>query len=65
MKEIFRQQNLPPFSPSFPDSPLSVSIVIYQRALVDVSGMIITQMGKHNRTEKGRSAGDALYDTTP
>jgi hypothetical protein len=36
-----------------------------QRALVDGSGMIITQMGTHNRSENSRSAWDALYDTIP
>jgi len=48
-----------------PDSLLGVSAGICQRALVDESGMIRTQMGTHNRSENGRSAWDALYDTTP
>jgi len=48
-----------------PASLLGVSAGICQRALVDESGMIRTQMGTHNRSEIGRSAWDALYDTTP
>jgi hypothetical protein len=36
------------------------------RALVDKSGMIRTQMVKHNRSvSNGRSVCDALCDTTP
>jgi hypothetical protein len=37
---------------------------IFQTAMVDESGMIRTWMGMHNRSENGRSAWDALYDTT-
>jgi hypothetical protein len=40
-------------------------VSVATRALVDESGMIRTQMGTHNRSENGRSALDALYDTTP
>jgi hypothetical protein len=35
------------------------------RSLIDKSGMFRTYMGKHNREENGRSALDALCDTTP
>jgi hypothetical protein len=35
-----------------------------QRARVDESGMIRTHMGTHNGSESGRSACDALYETT-
>jgi hypothetical protein len=50
-----------------PVSLLSVSAgtSICQRALVDESGMIRTQMGTHNRSEDGRSTWDSLYNTTP
>jgi hypothetical protein len=48
-----------------PDSLLGVSIGICHRALVDESGIIRTRMGTHNRSENGRSAWDALYNTTP
>jgi hypothetical protein len=41
------------------------SAVIFQRALVDKSGVIRTQMGTHNRSESGRRKWDALYDTIP
>jgi hypothetical protein len=34
------------------------------RALLDESGMIRTQTGTHNGPQNGRSAWDALYDTT-
>jgi len=44
-----------------PASLLGVSVGIYQRALVDESGMIRTQMGTHNRSEIVSSAWDALY----
>jgi hypothetical protein len=43
-----------------PHSLLCVSAGIYQRVLVDESGMIITQMGTYNRSENGRSAWNAL-----
>jgi hypothetical protein len=43
-----------------PDSLLDVCAGIWQRALVDVSGMIRTQLGTHNRPENGRSAWGAL-----
>jgi hypothetical protein len=48
-----------------PDSFMGVFAGICQRALVDESGPIITQMGAHSRSENGRSAWEALYDTTP
>jgi hypothetical protein len=44
---------------------LGVSAGIFQRALVNESEMIRTHMGTQNRSESGRSAWDALYDTTP
>jgi hypothetical protein len=34
-----------------PDSLLGISASIFQRALVDESGMIRIQMGTHNRSE--------------
>jgi hypothetical protein len=43
---------------------LGVSADICQRALVDESRMIRTQMAMHSRSENGHSAWDALYDTT-
>jgi hypothetical protein len=46
-------------------SLLDVSAVICQRTLVDESEMIGTQMGRHNRSENGRNAREALYDVTP
>jgi hypothetical protein len=48
----------------FPASLLGVFADIFQRALVDKSQMIITQMGTSSRSENGRSAWDGLYDTT-
>jgi hypothetical protein len=48
-----------------PDLLLGVSASICQRALVDESGMIITQIGTYNISENGRSPWYALYDTTP
>jgi hypothetical protein len=36
-----------------------------QRDFVDESGMIRTQMGKSQHVSNGRSALDALHDTTP
>jgi predicted nucleic acid-binding Zn ribbon protein len=52
------------FTKFLPALLLCVSAGICQRALVDKSGMITTQMGTHRRSENGRSAWDALYDTT-
>jgi hypothetical protein len=49
----------------FRASLLDISTGICQRALVDESGMIRTQTGTHHRSDNGRSACDALYDTTP
>jgi hypothetical protein len=46
-------------------SLLGVSAVICDRALVDESGMIRTQLGMHIGSENGWSAWDALYDTSP
>jgi hypothetical protein len=43
---------------------LCVSAGICQRALVDESGMIRTQMGTHSKSGNGRSAWGALYDAT-
>jgi hypothetical protein len=43
---------------------LGVLAGIGQRAMVDDSGMTVTQVATHNRSENGRSAWDALYDTT-
>jgi hypothetical protein len=37
---------------------------IFQTALVDESGMIKTQMGTQNKSEKDRSVWDTLYDRT-
>jgi hypothetical protein len=48
-----------------PDSLLAVSSGVFRRALVDESGMIVTQVGTHNRSENDRSAWNALYNTTP
>jgi hypothetical protein len=45
-------------------SLLSASVDICQRAVVDESGMIRTQMRKQNRLENGHSTWDALCDTT-
>jgi hypothetical protein len=39
-----------------PDLLLGVSAGICQTALVDESGIIRTQMGKHNRSESGHRA---------
>jgi hypothetical protein len=49
----------------FHDLLLGVSAGVCQRALLDESEMIGTLMRMHNRSENGRSAWDALYDTTP
>jgi hypothetical protein len=66
MTEILCGQNSQPFfAKVLPASLLNVCAGICQRALVDESGMIRTQMGTHNRSESGRSAWDTLYDTTP
>jgi hypothetical protein len=43
-----------------PDLLLRVSAGTCQKALVDESGIIRTQMGMHNRSENGHSAWDAL-----
>jgi hypothetical protein len=52
MKEILRSQNSSAISRQVSSaSLLNISGGNYQRALVDDSGMIITQMGKHNRSE--------------
>jgi hypothetical protein len=65
MKEIHRQQNSRTFlSNFFPATLLGASAGICQRTLVDELEMIITQMGVQNNSENGRSAWDALYDTT-
>jgi hypothetical protein len=46
MKEILRRQNLCTFLAKFlPSSLIGIFAIICQRALVDVSGMIKTQMG--------------------
>jgi hypothetical protein len=47
-----------------PASLLGVSTGICQIALVGDSGMIRIQMGMQERSDNGRSAWDALYDTT-
>jgi hypothetical protein len=47
-----------------PASLLGMSAGYCQRALVDESGMFRTQMGTHSGSENGRSAWDALCDTT-
>jgi hypothetical protein len=44
---------------------IDVSADICHRALMYESGLIITQMGTHNRSENDRSAWDAFYDTAP
>jgi hypothetical protein len=48
-----------------PDSLLGVCACIFQKALVDASGMIRTQRETHNRSGNGRSAWGAVYDTIP
>jgi hypothetical protein len=66
MQEILRRQNALTFlAKFFSASLLEVPAGICHRALLDKSGMIRTQMGTHNISENGRSAWDALYDTTP
>jgi hypothetical protein len=49
----------------FSEFLLGVYAGIYQRALVDESGMMRTQMEMHNRSENACSASDSLYDATP
>jgi hypothetical protein len=53
--------NLTTFGPTL---ILCVSAGICQTALVEESRTIKTQIGKQNRWENGRSAWEALYDTT-
>jgi hypothetical protein len=66
MMEILRRQNQRTFLAKFLTALLlGVSAGICQKALVVESRMIITQLGMHNRREEGRSAWEALYDTTP
>jgi hypothetical protein len=66
MKEILQMQNSWTFIGKFlPASLQHVSAAIFQRALVDESGMIRIQVGTHNRSENCYSAWDALCDTTP
>jgi hypothetical protein len=48
-----------------PASTLDASAGFCQRALVDELGMIRTQMGYVQYMKNGRSAWDALCDTTP
>jgi hypothetical protein len=47
------------------DSILDISASIYQRSLVNESGMVRSKMRTNNKSENGRRAWDALYDTTP
>jgi hypothetical protein len=66
MKEILCRQNTRSFLAKFlPASLLGVSDGYCQRALVDESVMIRSLWGTHNISENGRSAWDALCDTTP
>jgi hypothetical protein len=51
MKEILRRQISRPFSPSSPALLLDVSTGNCQRALVNESGIVITQTGTQNRSE--------------
>jgi hypothetical protein len=46
-------------------SLLGVSVGVYQRAMVNESGVIKSHMGTHNRSENGHSAWDVLHYTTP
>jgi hypothetical protein len=65
MKEIHRRQNSRTFLANFlPATLLGASAGICQRTFVDELEMIRTQMGTQNSSENGRSAWDALYDTT-
>jgi hypothetical protein len=50
------------FRQVLPASLPDVCAGYFQRALADESGMITCQMGKHNGSENGRSAWDALCD---
>jgi hypothetical protein len=43
---------------------LLLDVCCNQRALVDNSGTVRTQMGTQNKSENGRSAWDSFYDTT-
>jgi hypothetical protein len=52
-------------SSCFATKCVSVSDGICQTALEDESVMIGIQMGTHSRSENGRDAWDAFYDTTP
>jgi hypothetical protein len=63
MKEIFSLQNSPPFLAKFLLIRHWVCAGICQRAAVDESGIIKKQLGKYSRSENGRSAWGALYDT--
>jgi hypothetical protein len=66
MTEILCPAKLTDFLAKFlPALLLGVSSGICQRAVVDESGMIRTQMGIHSRSENGRSAWNALYDNIP
>jgi hypothetical protein len=66
MTEILRRENSRKIFVKFPPaSLLGVSAGYCQRSLEDESGMIRTQLGMHNKSENGRSAWNALYDTTP
>jgi hypothetical protein len=62
MKEILRRQNSAVIPlPVSPDSLPDISSgKVYQRDLVDESGMIINQTGKNNTSENGRGARVAL-----
>jgi hypothetical protein len=52
MTEILRQQNQRTFLAKFLlASPVGVSAGICQRTMADESGMIITQLGTHSRSE--------------
>jgi hypothetical protein len=48
-----------------PDWLQGVSVGVCQRAPVDESGIIKTQIATHNTSENGRSVWGALYDTAP
>jgi hypothetical protein len=65
MIEIFRWQNKRTFPTMFLLASLLDALAdIYQIALVDESQMIKNQFVTHKRSENGRSAWDALYETT-
>jgi hypothetical protein len=57
MMEILRQLK----DISFQLSTLLLDVCCNQRALVDESGVIRTQMGMHSRLENGSSAWDTVY----